>query len=591
MSGRIPRQFIDDLLARTDIVELIGSFVPLRRAGKDFQALCPFHDEKTPSFTVSRDKQFYHCFGCQAGGTAVSFLMEYSNLGFVEAIEELASRAGVEVPREGGGASRPAADTTELYELLELVVRFYRRQLKEHPHAARAVDYLKGRGVSGEIAARFELGYAPPGWDALIDELGRSEPAQERLAKSGMILKREGGSGYYDRFRDRIMFPIRDQRGRVIGFGGRVLDDGTPKYLNSPETPVFHKGRELYGLYQAKGGELPHLFVVEGYMDVLALQQHGVQCAVATLGTAATRDHLERLFRSTDTVVFCFDGDAAGSRAAWRALETSLPLLRDGRQVYFMFMPQGDDPDTFVRREGRERFEARSAWVPLSDYLLGTLQGGVDIGTREGRARLVDQTMPLLGRLPDGALKQLLMADLARLAATGPENLAPLVRSQSAADAVRGRRRMPAPRGPARGNLTPVSRAISLLLNRPRLAELAGDTADLQGAPLPGVDFLLELLALLRQRPGINCAGILEHWRDSRYAARLQDLAAGPEGVDPEQFDFDSEFRDVLARIRDEKRKQELRDLARDKSVAQLSEEERARLRALGGKDAGGSKS
>jgi DNA primase len=586
MPGRIPRSFIDDLLARTDIVDLIDGFVPLRKAGKDYQALCPFHDEKTPSFTVSREKQFFHCFGCHASGTAISFLMEFSNLGFVEAIEELAARAGVQVPREGGDESQ-RGQLPELYEVLELVVDFYRRQLKEHAQAARAVDYLKHRGVTGEVAARFELGYAPPGWDSVLAAFGKSDQAKERLYRAGMILRRDDG-GYYDRFRDRIIFPIRDQRGRAIGFGGRVLDDATPKYLNSPETPIFHKGRELYGLNQAKAGSAEHLLVVEGYMDVIALHQFGVRGAVATLGTAATREHLERLFRATSTVVFCFDGDDAGRRAAWRALETSLPLLREGRQVYFQFMPEGDDPDSFVRHAGHEKFEDRSGWVPLSDYLLGTLRQEVDLGTREGRARLADRALPYIGRLADGALRRLLLDDVARLAGTHSENLDPLLHVQPNPSAER-RRRTAAPVS-RRGSLTPVSRAISLLLNRPQLAELGGEASELEGSPVQGVEFLLDLLGFIRSAPGVSCAAILEHWRDTRFEARLHELAAGPEGLESEQFDPEAEFLEALTRIRTEKRKQAVQELTRVKRVSDLSDEERRRLRAMTGGDVHGPK-
>ncbi|HKK16132.1 MAG TPA: DNA primase, partial [Gammaproteobacteria bacterium] len=297
MAGLIPQQFIDDLLTRIDIIDVIDGYVPLRKAGRNHIARCPFHDEKTPSFTVSQEKQFYHCFGCGANGTAIGFLMEYAGMDFVEAVEELAGRAGLEVPREGGQPSRDSG-VTELYELMEMVVRYYCRQLREHPEAQRAVDYLKERGLTGQLARDFELGFAPAGWDNLVNELGGSDAALQRLAKTGMIIQRENG-GYYDRFRDRIMFPIRDQRGRAIGMGGRVLGDGTPKYLNSPETPIFHKGRELYGLYQVrhKQKSIEQLFVVEGYMDVLALSQHGIGNCVATLGTAVTQDHMERLFK------------------------------------------------------------------------------------------------------------------------------------------------------------------------------------------------------------------------------------------------------------------------------------------------------
>ena len=433
MSGRIPQHFIDDLLARTDIVDVIDGYVPLRKAGRNHQALCPFHDEKTPSFTVSQDKQFYHCFGCGANGTAITFLMEYSHLDFVAAVEELAARAGLEVPREGGDPGRARDDgLTELYELMELVVDFYRRQLREHPDAKRAVAYLKQRGITGEIAAEYELGYAPPGWDNLLRQLGQSEEAQQRLARIGMSIKRDGG-GYYDRFRDRIMFPIRDQRGRAIAFGGRVLEEGTPKYLNSPETPIFHKGRELYGLYQARHQrkDLERLYVVEGYMDVLAMAQYGVVNTVATLGTAATKDHIEKLFRSTGRIVFCFDGDAAGRKAAWRALEEALPALREGRQAYFLFMPEGEDPDTYIRRNGREAMEDPAVAMPLSDYLINTLKADNDLATREGRSRLLDQALPYLSRMPPGTLRQMLLRDIAGLARTPLEDIEPRLRGEA----------------------------------------------------------------------------------------------------------------------------------------------------------------
>ncbi|MGI9332153.1 MAG: DNA primase, partial [Gammaproteobacteria bacterium] len=321
--GRIPQAFIDDLIGRIDIVEVIDQRVPLKKAGRELKACCPFHEEKTPSFTVSPAKQFYHCFGCGAHGTALGFLMDYARLDFVEAVEELARRAGVEVPREGA-SSQTETQTAPLYDILERANAFYRRQLREHAQAPRAVDYLKRRGVSGEIARDFAVGFAPPGWDNALRALGKDEQTLEALQLAGLVTAREGG-GDYDRLRDRIVFPIRDRRGRTVGFGGRVLGDDTPKYLNSPETPVFHKGRELYGLYEARRqrGALERLLVVEGYMDVVALAQSGIRNAVATLGTAATPEQIEQMFKAAADVVFCFDGDAAGRRAAWRALENA----------------------------------------------------------------------------------------------------------------------------------------------------------------------------------------------------------------------------------------------------------------------------
>ncbi|MFM1892488.1 MAG: hypothetical protein RLZ44_1565, partial [Pseudomonadota bacterium] len=358
MAGKIPQRFIDDLIARVDIVDVINQRVPLKKAGHEYKACCPFHDEKTPSFTVSPTKQFYHCFGCGAHGTAIGFLMDYDRLSYPEAIEALADDLGLEVPHEAGVERGP--DLSPLYEILEQAARFYAWQLRRHPDSARAVEYLRQRGVSGEIAADFRIGFAPPGWDNLLRELGGDARAVDSLRGAGLISEPEDGKRY-DRLRDRIVFPILDARGRVVGFGGRVLGAGEPKYLNSPETPVFHKGRELYGLYQAKQAvkQLERLLVVEGYMDVVALAQFGIRYAVATLGTATTAEHLEKLFRSVPEVVFCFDGDRAGRDAAWKALETALPLLREGRQARFLFLPEGEDPDTLVRREGAAAFAAR----------------------------------------------------------------------------------------------------------------------------------------------------------------------------------------------------------------------------------------
>ena len=341
MAGRIPQSFIDDLVAGTDIVEVVGQYVSLKRAGKEYKACCPFHDEKTPSFTVVPDKQFFHCFGCGAHGTAVGFLMDYANMEFVEAVEDLARRAGREVPREGG-ASTPREDFEPVFAALDRANAYYRRQLRHHPQASRAVAYLKARGLSGAIAKDFQLGYAPPGRNGVLDELGIDESARATLARAGLLVEPDDGRPY-DRFRDRVTFPIHDHRGRVTGFGARVVSDGTPKYINSPETPVFHKGRELYGLWRARqAGRSPaRLLVVEGYMDVVALAQSGIDYAVATLGTAATETQIQRMFRVVDDVVFCFDGDDAGRRAAWRAVENTLPCMKPGRQALFLFLPEG----------------------------------------------------------------------------------------------------------------------------------------------------------------------------------------------------------------------------------------------------------
>ncbi len=411
MSGKIPQSFIDDLLARVDIVDLIDARVPLKKSGVNYSARCPFHNEKTPSFTVSREKQFYHCFGCGAHGTAIGFLMEHDRLGFIEAVEELAARCGLQVPRDTA-PSDDAAPTRAIYELQQQAAGYYAEQLRRHPQRQRAVDYLKQRGVSGDVAARYGLGYAPPGWDNLMARFDESG-----LLEAGLLVNRDDGRRY-DRFRDRIMFPIRDRRGRVVGFGGRVLDGGEPKYLNSPETAVFKKRREVYGLYELlkAPGKPPFILVVEGYMDVVALAQYGIPYAVAALGTATTPEHVELLFRYCSEVVFCFDGDAAGHAAGWRALEAALPHMRDGRQVRFLHVPQGHDPDTLVRQEGAESFRARIVGAtPLSDYFFERLQTGLNLTEMEGRAGLVTRGREMLGKLPDGVFRQMMQARLAQV--------------------------------------------------------------------------------------------------------------------------------------------------------------------------------
>jgi len=383
MAGRIPQHFIDQLLNRIDIVDLIDGYVPLKKAGANYKACCPFHNEKSPSFTVSPSKQFYHCFGCGANGTAISFLMEYDHMEFREAIESLASSAGMEIPEESQGLKpkQAVSEGIDLYQLMNQVNEFYQNQLRQHPAKQEAIDYLQKRELSGKTAKRFGIGFAPEGWNNLMSTLGVSAPAQKALLDTGMLTQNEK-KRTYDRFRHRIMFPIHDHRGRVVGFGGRVLEQaepqpGNPKYLNSPETPIFHKGSELYGLFAARGGikEADGVLVVEGYMDVVALAEAGINNAVATLGTATTAMHLQRLFRHTPNITFSFDGDRAGRAAAWKALETSLPSLQDGFQVSFLFLPDGEDPDTMVKKVGKQGFEKLiETATPLPDFLIDTLQ-------------------------------------------------------------------------------------------------------------------------------------------------------------------------------------------------------------------------
>ncbi|MEE9141236.1 MAG: DNA primase, partial [Gammaproteobacteria bacterium] len=411
MSGRIPKHFIDDLITRTDIVEVINARVPLKKAGREYKACCPFHEEKTPSFTVSPDKQFYHCFGCGAHGTAIGFLMDFEHLDFVESVESLAGSLGIEVPREA--SPTPQKREPDLYETTERAANFYREQLKGNDDA---ISYLKNRGLTGKIAAEFSIGFALESWDALSEKLGKTPEDSKRLLATGLASRRSDGS-LYDRFRNRIIFPIRDARGRVIGFGGRVIGDDEPKYLNSPETPLFHKGRELYGLFEARKNlrDIERLIVVEGYMDVVGLANKGIRNVVATLGTATTTEHIRRLFRVTEEIVFCFDGDRAGRAAAWRALETALPEMREGRDVRFLFVPEGQDPDSLVREQGAAAFEARlPGAMPLSDFLLNHLEEEIDLSSLEGRARLAERAKPLLRKIPTGVYQQLLTERLAK---------------------------------------------------------------------------------------------------------------------------------------------------------------------------------
>ena len=415
--ARIPQKFIDDLLDRVDIVEVIDRRVKLKKTGKNFSACCPFHDEKTPSFSVNPGKQFYYCFGCGAGGNALGFLMDYERLEFPEAVESLAQTVGLQVPKEElrPGQTPPQDTNRPILEQLEQAARFYEHSLRKHSEAKRAVAYLKGRGLSGEIARAFRVGFAPPGWDNLLQTADNDAQQIKRLTDGGMLVTNDRGRTY-DRFRDRIVFPILDARGRVIAFGGRVLGDDKPKYLNSPETPVFHKSRELYGLYQARKSErsLNRIVVVEGYMDVIALAQYGIGYAVATLGTATSEAHMERLFRHVPEVVFCFDGDEAGRKAAFRALESTLPVMQDGRQARFLFLPDGEDPDSLVRARGADHLEHLFASAtPLENFLFDWVAQDLDITTLDGRARFSKQAAPYVHLIPEGVFKTLMYQSLA----------------------------------------------------------------------------------------------------------------------------------------------------------------------------------
>jgi DNA primase len=572
MPGRIPQSFIDDLINRIDIVEVIDAHVPLKKTGRDYSACCPFHNEKTPSFTVSQTKQFYHCFGCGAHGSAIGFLMDYDHLEFPEAVEELARIAGIPVPREAGSYQQKKQSGPDFYEILEQVNHFYQKQLREHPQASRAVDYLKNRGLSGEIAARFDIGYAPPGWDALTASL---ENASQKAAHDlGLLVERDNG-GFYDRFRDRIMFPIRDRRGRVIGFGGRVLGDEKPKYMNSPESIVFHKGQELYGLFEARKHEraLDSLLVVEGYMDVVALGQHGIQNTVATLGTATTAEHLERLYRVVSQVIFCFDGDNAGRKAAWRALENALPVMRQGREARFLFLPDGEDPDSMVRKEGKERFMERvEQSVPLSDYFYEGLKQRVDTRSSDGRIRLADMAQPLLLKLPDDLFRDMMLNKLAEItrmdSATIRERILSLDKRQH-------KPAQPLPKQEV--GLSPVRTAIELLLHQPDLAVQVDLPARWQGLELAGIALLTELLEILQKNPNIQTGAILENWRDRPEEKHLAKLAA----THVEITEVNTEFIDSLARLDEKWAVQRREFLLETLAAGTITEEQKSEFQEL----------
>jgi len=568
--ARIPDAFIDDLLARSDIVEVVGSRVPLKRQGKEYAARCPFHDERSASFTVSPTKQFYHCFGCGAHGTAISFLMNYDRLEFLDAVDELAKRVGMDVPRaENPRSAQQQDDSRELYAALDAATRFFQKNLEE---SEKARTYLDGRGVDEANRARFQIGYAPDGYSGLRDALGKDERRMKLLDRAGLFSKNDRGH-VYDKFRDRVMFPIFDRRGRVIAFGGRVFekDDG-PKYLNSPETALFHKGRELYGLWQVRQAnqKIERLIVVEGYMDVVSLFQFGVTQAVATLGTATTPDHAELLFRNAPDVFFCFDGDAAGRRAGWKALESVLPRMKDGRQAFFLFLPDGEDPDTIVRKEGAEAFDARlKQATPLSQFFFDELTREVNLGTLDGKARLAERARPMLAQIPDGAFGDLMKQQLGQLTGLGQGSAA----------------RAPAPPRPAARPILPVARrslvraAIAILLQQPSLALSLGGQHHFHGLRLPGADLLLELLALVEQRPDISTGALLEHFDGRDELASLQTLAA--QTLAGDEAMWTQELHDAIEQLEKQLLLQRLDDLLAKQRSQGLDDTDKYELREL----------
>lgn len=579
MSGSIPRTFIDDLLTHVDIVDVIDSRVALKKAGKEFKACCPFHSEKTPSFTVSRQKQFFYCFGCGAGGSVIRFLMDFERLDFVEAVQELAKMLGLDVPFEGGRpqARSSAAGSADLYELMEKVALYYTTQLRKHPQKKIAIEYLKNRGISGQAAKAFELGYAPSGWNNLEQVFSDAPQVIEQLVRTGMLITKESGQTY-DRFRERIMFPIRDRRGRVIAFGGRIIDEGTPKYLNSPETDIFHKGYELYGLHHVlkQPGAVASILVVEGYMDVVSLSNRGVNNAVATLGTAISQNHAQVLVKHTSEIIYCFDGDAAGRKAAWRALEVSLPNLKDGVQFKFMFLPEGEDPDTMVSRLGQQAFlQLQTQAKPLSDFMIDFLLEKADHKTVDGQARLIELAKPLMALLPKGVYAQLLTARLAERIDIPESDLYGRFYANSRSGGQKNRVKS----ATKAEKPSAIRLAIAMLLETPSLALEVESVELLQELDLPGVDLLEKMVVFIKSHPNITTGAMLEHWHGSREGDFLYKILRWEHHV-PDKG-VESEFKGTIDILLRELRNQRLVKLLSQSKFAPLSADEKSELAKL----------
>lgn len=525
MSVNIPREFIELLLAKIDLVDLINTQIPLRKkSGSNYFARCPFHNEKSASFSVSQPKQFYHCFGCGAHGNAIDFLMNHERLTFPEAIESLARTCGMEVPHSASPNIKKDDSLPALYDLTSAVSDYFYEQMRK---SDRAISYLKKRGISGKIAQQFHIGYAPSGWSHVLDTFGKSEADKKKLLDTGLIIKKDDG-GYYDRFRERIMFPIHDYRGRIIGFGGRILDQGEPKYLNSPETPLFQKGHELYGLYQAlkTNRKLDRVLIVEGYMDVIALFQHDITYAVATLGTATTSHHLTRLFRYTTEIVFCFDGDEAGRTAAWRALQVILPLMNDTLQIRFLFLPDGEDPDTLVRKESKEQFEKRMSHASsLSEFFFQTLSKQSDMNTMEGRARFAAAALNHIKQLPAGIFHGILLEELSKRARVDIVELKKQAQTNGEIQATAITPLAPPSQDQLKTKLpAPIRLALGLLVQQPELAHLIQEP--LPQNDLTGMNFLTQLIDIIQKNPGLtNTGALIEYYREQKEGAFIAKLA------------------------------------------------------------------
>ena len=580
MSGLIPQHFIDDLIARVDIVEVMGNRIQLKKAGKEFKSVCPFHDDSNPSLTISPAKGFYHCFSCGAHGTAVGFLMNYEHLSFVEAIESLASNLGIEIPYEKN--QQPIKKNNNLFDLIEKIQAHYQLELKNDKSA---INYLKNRGITGKIAKRFNIGYAPSGWRNILDSFGTSSTEIEKLITLGLVIPKD--SNHYDRFHERVMFPIRDNRGRFIGFGGRILNQDQPKYLNSPETPLFHKGRELYGLYECQQAlrKIERLVVVEGYMDVISLAQHGIDYAVASMGTATTDDHFNRLFRLTDYIYFCFDGDQAGLDAAWRALNNALKHIREGRQIKFVFLPENDDPDTFIKKNSASIFEKElNNGKDLSDFLIEKLAEDIDIKSIDGKARLAEKAKPLISIIPDGIFKELIVNKLSESVGLSAKKLASLIsehKKNNLKIATEQKQRIfnNKVQNNKKEKTSITKKAITLILNYPPIGRQA-DLNLIEKNIEPGTEILKKLIQTIQKKPDINTAGLIEVWRNDAEGKFLGQLAS-KELPGNDEFNAQAELNDCLTQLNKSYTKTRVTSLINKQRNENLSNDEKKELNIL----------
>ncbi len=568
--SRIPQPFIDDVLHRLDIVEIIKARIPLlKKTGSNYMACCPFHQEKSPSFSVHPTKQFYHCFGCGANGNALSFVMQYDRLDFLDALENLACSVGLEIPHTANVNQHPQHQS--LISLSRESALYYYQQLKSH---TQPMEYVQSRGISKEIIRHFGIGYAPPGWDSLLNQLGQSEEQRQLLLGAGLIIEKLSGK-YYDRFRDRLMFPIRNLRGQIIGFGGRTLGDETPKYLNSPETSLFHKGTELYGLYEARQSnqELDQIIIVEGYMDVITLTQFGITNAVATLGTATTPQHLQRLFRYTSNVIFCFDGDTAGQNATIRALETALPIIRDGHNVSFIHLPDNEDPDSFIREYGAGEWSMMIANAkPLPDVLFKHLSQDIDITSIAGKAKFAKDARELLAKMPEGVYQQLLQENLAAKIGLTVEALNSPTETKRPAT-------ISPPKPEETGIPTHLRNAMSLIIHDPSLASKIELPTKLLSSKIPGVDLLNHLLTICREQPTLLTGALLSYW-DEHPARSFIGHLASQEPLIPQNAWLE-ELMGILNRLNDRLKESEINALMQKISSDSFTIEEKQQLLKL----------